>query len=148
MAKDGHSLIFFCATRARSFDENFLKKIMKDDYCKSSSCVVSWDDTSLEMMEQKVHPKNGVFWGQATRGAAQVEMQGHATAVNKHDYPTEYSVKDKRGKWHVQCNCIVLITVKRAEDWVKAELEVKSGYVNLFWIDSSQSQDGPPSPPP
>ncbi len=74
---------------------------------------------------------------------------GTPTAVNKHDYPTEYRVKDKRGEWHVQCDCIVLVTVKKAEERTQAELEVGTSYVDLFGIDSSQSQrsDDPPSPP-
>jgi hypothetical protein len=54
----------------------------------------------------------------------------------------------KQGEWHVQCNCIILITDKKGEDWAKAEIEVKSSYTNLFEIDSSQSQEDPPSPPP
>ena len=70
--------------------------------------------------------------------------------VNKHDYPTEYRVKDKKGEWHVQCDCIVLVMVRKAEEWTQAELEVESSYMDLFGVDSSQSQriDGPPSPPP
>ena len=38
--------------------------------------------------------------------------------------------------------------VKKVEEWVKAELEVESNYVNFFGIDSSQSQNDPPSSPP
>ncbi len=52
-------------------------------------------------------------------------------AVNKLDYQTPYRVKIC-GEWHVQCNCIVLITVQSAENQVGGELEVKSGYVDLF----------------
>jgi hypothetical protein len=77
---------------------------------------------------------------------------GTPTRVDKHDYPTEYRVKDKRGEWHVQCDCIVLVTIKKAEERTQAKLEVESSYINLFRIDSSQSQsqrsDCPPSPPP
>jgi hypothetical protein len=74
---------------------------------------------------------------------------GTPTAVNKHDYPTEYRVKDKRGEWHVQCDCIVIVTVRKAEERTQAELEVVTSYVDFFGIDSSQSQrsDDPPSPP-
>ena len=69
--------------------------------------------------------------------------------MNKHDYPTEYRVKDKRSEWHVQCDCIVLVTVKKAEERTQAELEVATSYVDFFGIDSSQSErsDDPPSPP-
>jgi hypothetical protein len=72
------------------------------------------------------------------------------TRVDKHDYPTEFKVKDNKGEWHVQCDCIVLLTVKKAEEQTQAEVEVVSSYVDLFGIDSSQSQrsDDPPSPPP
>ena len=71
------------------------------------------------------------------------------TAVNKHDYPTEYKVRDKRGEWHVQFDCIVIVTVRKAEERTQAELEVMTSYIDLFGIDSSQSQrsDDPPSPP-
>ena len=73
---------------------------------------------------------------------------GTPTAVNKHDYPTEYRVKDKRGEWHVQCDCIMIVTVRKAEERTQVELEVATSYVDLFRIDSSQSQrsDDPPSP--
>ena len=33
--------------------------------------------------------------------------------MNKHDYPTEYRVKNKRSEWHVQCDCVVLVTARR-----------------------------------
>ncbi len=33
--------------------------------------------------------------------------------MNKHNYLTEYRVKDRQSEWHVQCNCIVLVTVRR-----------------------------------
>jgi hypothetical protein len=73
------------------------------------------------------------------------------TAVNKHDYPTEYKVRDRWGEWHVQCNCIVIVTVRTAEQRTQAELEVSTSYTDLFGIDSNSSQsqrsDDPPSPP-
>ncbi len=74
---------------------------------------------------------------------------GTPTAINKHDYPTEYKVRDNRGVWHVQCDCIVIVTVRKAEERTQAELEVVTSYVDLFGINSSQSQrsDDPPSPP-
>jgi hypothetical protein len=55
---------------------------------------------------------------------------GTPTAVNKHDYPMEYRVKDKRGEWHVQCNCIMLVTIKKAEERTQAELEVGTSYAD------------------
>ncbi len=42
------------------------------------------------------------------------------------EYSMEYKVCNKCGKWHTQCDCIVIITVQSAENQVKAELEVKS----------------------
>ncbi len=75
---------------------------------------------------------------------------GTPTAVNKHDYPTGYKVRDNRGEYQVQCDCIVIVTVRKAEERTQAELEVATSYVDLFGIDSSQSQrseDPPPSPP-
>jgi hypothetical protein len=27
------------------------------------AALAAWDNTALEMMEKKVHPKNGLFWG-------------------------------------------------------------------------------------
>jgi hypothetical protein len=121
---------------------------MKDDYSKSSTRIVTLDDTALEMMEKKVHTKNGLFWGKLQVVRLKWKCTGTPTTVNKHDYQMEYKVKDRGGEWHVQCNCIVLITVKRLEDRAKAELEVECGYLNLFGINSSQSQDNPPSTPP
>jgi hypothetical protein len=80
-----------------------------------------------------------------------VEVHGTPTAVNKHDYPMEYKVRDKRGVWRVQCDCIVLVTARKAEERTQAELEVESSYMDLFGVDSSQSQSqrsDPPSSPP
>jgi hypothetical protein len=67
--------------------------------------------------------------------------------MNKLDYQTLHWVKIC-GEWHVQCDCIVLITVQSAENCVENELEVKGSYVDQFGVDSSQSQDDPPTPPP
>jgi hypothetical protein len=92
---------------------------------------------------------NGLFWGEPQVVRLRWKCTGTPTAVNKHDYWTEYKVRDKRGLWHVQCNCILIVTVKKAEERTQAELEVATSYVDLFGINSSQSQrsDGPPSPP-
>ena len=57
----------------------------------------------------------------------------------------EYRVKDKRGEWHMQCDCIVLVTAK-VEERTQREFEVKTSYINLFGIDSNQSQRSDYSP--
>ena len=104
------------------------------------------------MQAKNVRPVNGLFGGEPQVVRLRWKCTCTPTAVNKHaDYPTEYRVKDKRGEWHVQCDCIVLVTVvRKAEEQTQAELEVESSYMDLFGINSSQSQrsDGPPSPPP
>ena len=48
----------------------------------------------------------------------------------------------------MQCDCIVLVTAK-VEERTQREFEVKTSYINLFGIDSNQSQrsdDSPSSP--
>ena len=123
---------------------------MGEDYRESSACVVAWDDTALEMQRQNVRPLNGLFWGERQVVRLRWKCTGTPTAVKKHD-PMEGKVRDKRGDWHVQCDCIVLVTVRKAEERTQAELEVKSSYMDLFGVDSSQSQSqrsDPPSPPP
>jgi hypothetical protein len=153
VAEDGLSVSFVLAISSSSFDKRIIRKIMDAEYRyrESSSRVVAWDDTVLEMQAKNVHPVNGLFWGEPHVVRLRWKCTGTPTAVNKHDYPTEYRdrVKDKRGEWHVQCDCIVLVTVKKAEEKMQAELEVGTSYVDLFGIDSSQSQrsDDPPSPP-
>ena len=124
---------------------------MGEDYRESSACVVAWDDTALEMQRQNVRPLNGLFWGERQVVRLRWKCTGTPTAVKKHDYPTEYKVRDKRGDWHVQFDCIVLVTVRNAEERTQAELEVESSYMDLFGVDSSQSQSqrsDPPCPPP
>jgi hypothetical protein len=122
---------------------------MGPEYCESSSPIVAWDDTALEMQSKNVLPVNGLFWGEPQVVRLRWKCSGTPTAVKKHDYPTEYKVRDKRGVWHVQCDCIVIVTVRKAEERTQAKLEVATSYVDFFGIDSSQSQrsDGPPSPP-
>jgi len=90
---------------------------------------------------------NGLFWGERQVVRLRWKCTGTPTAVKKHDYPTKYKVRDKRGDWHVQFDCIVLVMVRKAEEWMQAELEVKSSYMYLFGVDSSQSQSQR-SPPP
>jgi hypothetical protein len=121
---------------------------MKADNCKSSTCIVAWSNTVLEMQENKVSPKNGLFWGKPQVVRLKWKCTGMPTAIKTHDNMPGYRVKDTRGEWHVQCNCIVLITVNKVEEQAKADLEVESNYADLFGLDSSQSQNNPPSPPP
>ena len=90
--------------------------------------------------------------GRAAGGAAKLEVHRHShpwAVSTSMITPTEYKVKGKNGEWHVQCDCIVLVTVKKAEERTQV-VEVETSYVDLFGIDSSQSQrsDGPPSSPP
>jgi hypothetical protein len=149
VAKDGLLVSFVRAISAMSFDKKILRKIMDTEYRESSSRVVAWDDTALAMQAKNVRPVNGLFWGEPQVARLMWKCTGTPTAVNKHDYPTEYKVRDKRGEWHVQCDCIVIVTVRKAEERTQAELEVVTSYIDLFGIDSSQSQrsDDPPSPP-
>ena len=148
VAEDGLSVSFVRAISSRSFDKKILRKIMGTEYRESSSRVVAWDDTALEMQAKNVRPVNGLFWGEPQVARLRWKCTGTPTAKNKHDYPTGYRVRDKRGVWQVQCDCIVIVTVRKAEERTQAELEVATSYVDLFGIDSSQSQrSDPPSPP-
>ncbi len=149
VAEDGLSVSFVRAIFSISFDKKILRKIMGAEYRESSSRIVAWDNTALEMQAKNVRLLNGLFWGEPQVARLMWKCTGIPTAVNKHDYPTEYKVRDKRGEWHVQCDCIVIVTVRKAEERTQAELEVATSYIDLFGIDSSQSQrsDDPPSPP-
>jgi hypothetical protein len=149
VAEDGLSVSFLCAISSLSFDKRILKKIMGEEYRESSSRVVAWDDTALEMQQQNVCPVNGLFWGKPQMARLRWKCTGTPTAMNKHDYPAGYKVRDRKGEYQVQCDCIVIVTVKKAEERTQAELEVGTSYVDLFGINSSQSQrsDDPPSPP-
>jgi hypothetical protein len=91
------------------------------------------------MQAKNVGPVNGLFWGEPQVVWLRLRWKCTDTppTVNKYDYPTEYRVKDKRGEWHVQCDCILLVTVKKAEEQTQAELEVVTSYVDLFRIDST-----------
>ena len=149
VSEDGLSVSFVRAISSLSFDKRILRKIMGEEYRESSSRVVAWDDTALAMQAKNVRPVNGLFWGEPQVARLMWKCTGTPTAVNKHDYPTGYKVRDKRGVWQVQCDCIVIVTVRKAEERTQAELEVATSYVDLFGIDSSQSQrsDDPPSSP-
>ena len=139
VAEDGLSVSFVHAISSRSFDKKILRKIMVMgvEYRKSSSRLVAWDDKALEIQAKNVRPVNGLFWGKLQVVRRRWKCTGTPTAINKHDYPMEYKVRDKRGVWHVQCDCIVIVTVKKAEERTQAELEVATSYVDLFGIDSS-----------
>ena len=104
MAEDGLLVSFIRAISSRSFDKKILCKIMGTEYRKSSSRVVTWDDTAMEMQAKNVRPMNGLFWGEPQVVRPRWKCTGTPTAVNEHDYLTEYKVRDKRGVWHVQCD--------------------------------------------
>jgi hypothetical protein len=112
---------------------------MKNDYHENCSHAIVWDNTVQEMEVKKVHSKNVLFLGKPVVARLKWKLMGMPTTPNKHDYSTEYKVPDKKGKWHVQCICIVIVALQRAENQLVAELEVKTSFVDLFEIDSSQS---------
>ena len=64
VAEDGLSVSFVRAISSKSFDKKILGKIMGAEYRESSSRVVAWDDTALEMQAKNVRPVNGLFWGE------------------------------------------------------------------------------------
>ena len=64
VAEDGLSVSFLRAISSLSFDKKILRKIMGVVYRESSSRVVAWDDTALEMQAKNVRPVNGLFWGE------------------------------------------------------------------------------------
>jgi hypothetical protein len=116
VAKDGLLASLICAVSLISFDKKILRKIMGAEYRESSSRVIDWNDTALAMQANNVRPVNGLIWGEPQVARLMWKCMGTPTAVNKHDYPTEYKVRDKRGVWHVQCDCIVIVTVRKAEE--------------------------------
>ena len=151
VAEDGLSVSFRRAICSWSFNMKILCQIIGKEYRECSARIIAWDDTVLEMQHKKVRPrKNGLFWGETLVVRLRWKCTGTPTHVDKHDYSAEYRVKGKKGKGHVQCDCIVLMTVKKVEERMQSEVEVESNYVDLFGIGSSQSQrsDDPQSPPP
>ncbi len=88
---------------------------MKDNYHEGSACVIAWDDMVQEMEAKKVHSKNGLFWGTPQVVYLKWKCTGTPIADDKLDYQTPYHGKIC-GEWHVQCNCIVLISVQSAEN--------------------------------
>ncbi len=122
---------------------------MGQHYHEGSTRVIAWDDTVQEMEGKKVYPQNGLYWGKPQVAHLKWKCTGTPISVDKLDYPIPLAYRVKmRGEWHRQCNCIVLITLQSAENRVASELEVNSGFVDLFGVNSSQSQDNPPTPPP
>ena len=69
--------------------------------------------------------------------------------MNVKAHPTSYKVKDKFGELHTQCNCIVLITIKKVEERFKEAVEEERDFVDLFGNSSQHQMSGynPPSPP-
>ncbi len=63
VAKDGHSILFVRAIRAKLFDKTILKKIMGQHYHKGSARIIALDNTVQEMEGKKVYPQNGLYWG-------------------------------------------------------------------------------------
>ncbi len=98
VAEDGLSVSFLCAICSCSFDKKILRKIMGAEYRESSACVVPWDDTAPEMQAKNVRPVNGLFWGEPQVVRLRWKCTGTPTRVDKHDYPTEYKIKDKQGE--------------------------------------------------
>ncbi len=62
-----------------------------------------------------VYPKNGLYWQKPQVAYLKWKCTGTPVAINELDYQTPYCVKIG-GEWHVQCNCIVLITLQSAEN--------------------------------
>jgi hypothetical protein len=106
VAEDGLSVSFVCAISSMSYDKRILRKIMGAEYSKSSSRIVAWDNTALAMQAKNVRPVNGLFWGEPQVARLMWKCTGTPTAVNKHDYPTGYKVRDK--KVSIKCSATVL----------------------------------------
>ena len=96
VAEDGLLVSFVRAISFHSFDKKILKKILGKDYRESSARIVPWDDMALEMQRQNVHPLNGLFWGKRQVVRLRWKCMGTPTALIKHDYLTEYRVRDKK----------------------------------------------------
>jgi hypothetical protein len=148
VAKDGLLLLWRRASRSECFDKEILKKILGDDYRDSSHRVVAWDDLRMEMRNKNVRSKQGLFWGAPMAVHLKWKCTGTPIVAVK-DYSTSYKVKDKFGEVLTQCNCIVLITVKKAEERFREAVEEKRGFVDLFGGSSQSQMSGysPPSPP-
>jgi hypothetical protein len=78
--------------------------------------------------QQGSAPKEWPLLGQAIVGA------------KKRDYPTEYNVRDTCGHKHTQCNCIIIVTVKKVDEQPKVELEVNTGSVNFLGLTAARAR--------
>ena len=149
VAEDGLLLSWRQASRSKCFNKEILKKFLGDEYRNSSHHAVAWDDMRMEVRGKNVHSKQGLLGG--TPMVVHLNWKCTGTPiVNVKDYPTSYKVKDKFGEVHTQCNCIILVTVKKAAERFKEAVKEERGSVDLFG-DSSQSQMSgysPPTPPP
>ncbi len=100
------------------------------------------------MRDKNVRSKQGLFGGAPMVVQLKWKCTGTPIVAVK-DYPTSYKVKEKFGEVHTQCNCIVLITVKKAEERFREAVEEERGFVDLFGGSSQIPMSGysPPSPP-
>ncbi len=114
-AKDGRLISFVHAIRAKLLDKMILKKVKGQHYHEGSARVFNWDDTVQEMEGKKVYPQNGLYWGKLQVAYLKWKCTGAPITINKLDYQMPYCVKI-HGEWHVQCNCIMLITLQSAEN--------------------------------
>ena len=136
-------------SRSKCFNKEILKKILGDEYHDSSHLVVAWDDLRMEMRNKNVRSKQGLLGG--TLMVVHLKWKCTGTPiVHVKDYPTSYKVKDKFGEVHSQCNCIILITIKKAEERFKEAVKEERGFVDLFGNSSQSQMSGysPPTPPP
>jgi hypothetical protein len=88
---------------------------MGQHYHEGSARVIPWNDTVQEMEGKKVYPQNGLYWGKPQVAYLKWKCTGTPIAINKLDYQMPYHVKIC-GERHVQCNCIMLITLQSAEN--------------------------------
>jgi hypothetical protein len=146
VAEDGLSLSWQQVSRSEFFNKEILKKILGDEYCDSSHRVVAWDDLRMEMHDKNVRSKQGLFGGAPMVVHLKRKCTGTPIMVVK-DYPTSYKVKDKFSEVHTQCNCIVLITVKKAEERFREAVE-EERFCGPLWQQQPESDERLQSPIP
>ena len=146
MDKDSLLLSWQRVSRFECFNTEILKKIFGEEYRDSSHRVVAGDDLRIEIRNKNVRSKQGLVGGVPMAVHLKWKCTG-TPIVHVKDYPTSYKVKDKFGEVHTQCNCIVLVTVKNAEERFKEAVKEERSFVDLFG-DSSQSQMSGYSPQP
>ncbi len=100
------------------------------------------------MRDKNVRSKQGLLGGAPMVVHLKWKCTGTPIVAVK-DYLTSYKVKDKFGEVHTQCNCIILITIKKAEEQFREAVEEERGFVDLFGGSSQSQMSGysPPSPP-